>query len=557
MLKVLVSTILGLGISTAQAESVRYLVKFKSPTTFNSMVAQMRQSSPSIYMNPHITQFQMFNQTTKSTEALENIGLMIVESDQGVADLKNNPEVDYVEQEVMHPAPEPIGTQSVSTMSSKNRSLQTVGSKKKTIPMPWGIAAVKAPQAWGTTKGENSKVMVLDTGVDKDHPAIKANFTKGQNFLGVGAPDDVTDTVGHGTHVSGTILASGTDGGLVGVAPNAKLYMGRVCSTKGCSSIAIASGVNWAIEEGVQVVSLSLGGAYATPAEQEAFNNAEKANIIVIAASGNESADSVDFPAALPTVLAVGAIDQNMKRASFSNYGPEIGVVAPGIQTFSSVPLGSGRLAKVTVDNGTGAQEVQSIAFQGSPLGSVHDTDVVFCNLGKPEDFAAVDVKGKIALMIRGEVSFKDKTASAIAAGAAAVLIYNNADGLARGTVAAEGDVVAIPALFITQKDGEALKASLSLRGRVGVTMAVIATDYDTYQGTSMATPHVSGVAALIRSANPGLTAAQVRALIKDTATPLGPNDLNEYGSGIVNADAAVQKALSTQGAPIEMANGF
>jgi subtilisin family serine protease len=545
--KVVISILSVIALS-AQAETTRYLVKFKSQSTFNSMVTEMRHSAPSIFMNPHVNNFRLFSQTTKSTEALENIGLLIVESEEGVAGLKTNSEVEFVEKEVFHPAPEPIGTMSIGSGLS-------AASSSEPIPMPWGIKSVKAPAAWVTTKGENIKVMVLDTGVDKDHPAIRDRFLKGRNLVGdAQAKDDVTDGIGHGTHVSGTILASGDAGGLVGVAPRARLLMGRVCATRGCSSVAIASGVEWGIQENVQVISLSLGGAFATSGEMQAFAAAEQAGVFVVAASGNESATTVDYPGALPSVLAVGAVDATQTRAAFSNYGPELGVVAPGVDTYSSVPRGMGRTAVATANSA----KITSSAFQGSPKGLADNIQLVDCNLGTTADCQGSVVAGKIALIARGGgISFGDKAKNAIAAGAAAVLIYNNTDVAVHGAVSTDGTEIAIPAVLINKTDGEALKASLVGKKVVRATVGVVASDYDTYQGTSMATPHVAGVAALIRAANPSLSPSQVRDVMKATATPLGPNDSNQYGAGLVNADAAVKKALVTQGLVIPVANGF
>src|SRR5262249_29799074 len=139
------------------------------------------------------------------------------------------------------------------------------------------------------------------------------------------------------------------------------LLMGRVCGVDRCSSIAIAEGVNWGISENVQVMSLSLGGEFVTPAEAEAFNMAEKANVVVVAASGNESVASVGYPAALPSVLAIGAVDEAQTRADFSNYGPELALVAPGVNVLSSLPRGMGRRSTVTVNG----QTVASMQFDG------------------------------------------------------------------------------------------------------------------------------------------------------------------------------------------------
>lgn len=541
------SLIVGLVFAVnTQAESKRYLVKFKAQSTFNSVVTQMRQNTPAFFQNPHVAQFQVFNQMTTSTEALENIGLLIVETDAEAAQLKNNPLVDYVEAEVMHPAPK-------LDLSGRPAPVALASSNPDAMPTPWGVTAVNAPLAWKITSGENTKVMVLDTGVDQGHPALQGRIYKVQNFINDRPANDVTDGVGHGTHVSGTILANGVNGGLVGVAPKANLLMGRVCATEGCSSVGIVQGVNWAVQEKVQVLSLSLSGPFATEAEQEAFDNAEKANVLVVAASGNESKPMVGYPAALPTVLAIGAVDQNIKKADFSNWGPELGVVAPGVDVISSVPRGTGRGASVT----NGSAKLDTKQFDGSPVGNV-TADMVYANFGAVADFQGLSMSGKIALIQRGGgLTFHDKAVNAIAAGAKAVVIYNNKAGLDNGTVAAEGQQIAVPAVMITQVDGEKFRQTLQGGQHQSLAVAVIATDYSSYQGTSMATPHVAGVAALVRSANPKLSAAQVRAILKSTAKPLSPNDENQYGSGFVNADAAVRKARTTIPEEIPLASGF
>jgi subtilisin family serine protease len=552
-MKGILASIVTLAIAiTANAEGgKRYLVKMKSQMAFDSIVAQMRHSSPAFFQNPRVSQFQVLNQMTASTEALENIGLLVVESAADVNALKNNPAVDYVEEEVWHPLPD---FPTVAFARGKKPSPPD-NDNRITVLEPWGIAAVKAPEAWSVTRGENATVLVLDTGVDKDHPALRDRFLKGQNFImDEQAVDDVTDGVGHGTHVSGTILASGNPNDLVGVAPRARLMMGRVCATEGCSSVAIVQGVNWGIDQQVQVMSLSLSGPFATPAEQDAFARAEQANVVVVAASGNESKATVGFPAALPSVLAVGAVDSAGSRAPFSNYGPELGVVAPGVNVYSSVPRGTGRATSVTYKG----NQISSLQFRGSPLGSVKDTPVVFANFGSVVDFQTVDAKGKIVLVLRGgSIPFSDKAKNAAAAGAAGVLIANNQGGLSPGSVTTDGTEVSLPVIEIPQAAGDTLQSDIASSNAPTISMEVLATDYATYQGTSMATPHVAGVVALVRSANPGLSAAQVRALLKDTATPLSPNDANQYGAGLVDAELAVKRALQTAPASLKLANGF
>jgi subtilisin family serine protease len=522
----------------ANATTKRYLVQFKSPETFKAMAQAMNQNSTmSFGSNNGVA--HMFGSKTHIKEALEQVQLAVIETDdaQAALDLKHHPAVQMVEAEIMHPLPMPMLAKAVP-----QGNVQAMASKK--MPMPWGISAVKAPQAWKTTKGEGARVMVLDTGLDKNHPAVSGRFENGENFTG-GDMSDITDQVGHGTHVSGTILANGGRGGLVGVAPEAKLLMGKVCSSQGCSSIAIAQGLNWAAREHVDVVNMSLGGAMLSQGEVLALNAAENAGVMVVAASGNDGTARVGYPAAYRTALAVGAVDSSLTRASFSQYGPELGVVAPGVDVTSSVPQGMGRTTAVSVSTADkDMNEVKSLPMAGSPLGTVQNS-MVDCGLGKPEDFAKVNVSGKIALIGRGDIAFADKVKNAIQAGAVGALIYNNAPGLIEGTLTSDGSTVAIPAAMIEQTVGQNLQSALAQGSSVTASLAVQGSDYAAFQGTSMATPHVAGVAALVRAANKNLTPAQVREILKSTATPLGPNNNNEYGSGLVNAEAAVARAVS------------
>jgi subtilisin family serine protease len=526
---------------TAHADGKRYLVKFKNNETFQSVMQSMKAaqfSSPNaVFMTNTGGSFHLMNTNAAVTTALDKLNMLVVESNDAAAikSLRQHPAIALVEEEIIHPAPQPMSTHGTVSVLSTN--------KTKNVAMPWGIRAVNAPDAWSTTRGAGARVMVLDTGLDIGHPAVKNQLEAGQNFTSFDV-NDITDDVGHGTHVSGTILADGLNGGLVGVAPEAKLLMGKVCSAQGCSSIAIAEGINWAVQEKVSVVNMSLGGALMSEGEAQALVAAEQAGVMVVAASGNDGTAKVGYPAAFRTVLAVGAVDSALKKAEFSQYGPELAVVGPGVDVISSVPRGTGRAATVTADLGKGLTEINATPFVGSPLAQKAENEVVFAGLGQPQDFAGINVTGKFALISRGTISFGDKVKNAIAAGAVGVVIYNNVPGLMQGTLTADGSETAIPAAMVEQSIGEAAKQLLAQGQSVRFSMSIDATDYSSFQGTSMATPHVAGVAALVRAANPNLTPDQVRQLLKSTATPLGPNTNNEYGAGLVNAREAVAKAF-------------
>jgi serine protease len=320
----------------------------------------------------------------------------------------------------------------------------------------------------------------------------------------------------------------------------------------------------------VDVISMSLGGPVGSSQEATAVQKAERAGVVVVEASGNSATDpgyspnkndpgcrsnnpfqpsncGVGFPAAFPTVVAVGALDSKLVKTNFSQWGPELDVTAPGSAVISSVPMGTGRNSVVALTVAGVEKSIKSAAFSGTELFAtpvIHDI-VAVPGMGAPEDFAKVNVAGKFALVSRGTIKFAEKVQNAIAAKAVGVLIYNNVEGLMQGAVTEDGSLVNLPVVMIEQAEGQALVAALAQGSAASAAITLSPSDYASFDGTSMATPHVAGVVALIRSANKNLTPAQVRQILTSTAHALAPNDTNQYGAGLVQADAAVQKALA------------
>ena len=149
------------------------------------------------------------------------------------------------------------------------------------------------------------------------------------------------------THCAGVIAGADNDFGIVGVAPSAELYVAKVLGDNGSGSIqAIINGIDWAIEEQVDIISMSLGASQDPgQAFHDSIKRARQAGIIIVAASGNENTH-VGWPAAYPETIAVGAVDQTFGRANFSNFGKELDVVAPGVDILSTYPVG--RYAKLS-----------------------------------------------------------------------------------------------------------------------------------------------------------------------------------------------------------------
>lgn len=205
----------------------------------------------------------------------------------------------------------------------------------------WGMTKIQAEKVWAQGIGDPKvRVAVVDTGIDHRHPDFGGRVEKGYDFINNDA--DAMDDEGHGTHCAGTVAAGLGNGGVVGVAPGVGLVAVKVLSASGSGSFAgVAKGVVYAADQGVEVISLSLGGGFPSQVLEDAVRYAIGKGCLVVAAMGNENTDDPSYPAASPGVMAVGATISNDLRASFSNYGQHISVAAPGGDIWST-KLGGG-----------------------------------------------------------------------------------------------------------------------------------------------------------------------------------------------------------------------
>ncbi|WP_319507695.1 S8 family serine peptidase [uncultured Methanolobus sp.] len=202
--------------------------------------------------------------------------------------------------------------------------------------IPWGINRVNAPatQALGFT-GSSVKVAVIDTGVDYNHPDLAANYLGGYDYVN----DDTNpmDDHSHGTHVAGTVLGIDNDIGVLGVAPNAGFYALKAADASGyCSYSDIIASINWAMNNDADVITMSLGGSYSSTLKA-ACDNAYNSGVVLVGAAGN-SGGAVIYPAGFDSVIAVSATDSNNVKASWSSYGPEVELAAPGVSIYSTMP---------------------------------------------------------------------------------------------------------------------------------------------------------------------------------------------------------------------------
>lgn len=198
---------------------------------------------------------------------------------------------------------------------------------------PWAQTRLGFERAWPITEGAGVTVAVIDTGVDGNQPFLNGAVRPGYDVVNHGGAAD-TDCNGHGTFVAGLIASRPISGyGFAGVAPQATIVPVREANSTGASSAAVlAKCIRAAVNLHAQIINVSVTASHFAPDLVYAVNYALRHNVLVVAAAGNDfaSGNGPEYPAATPGVLAVGAVDARGQRASFSESGSYISVVAPG-----------------------------------------------------------------------------------------------------------------------------------------------------------------------------------------------------------------------------------
>ncbi len=197
----------------------------------------------------------------------------------------------------------------------------------------WALPKIQAPAAWDTAVGSGVTIAILDTGVDGNHPDLKANMVPGWNMYDDNS--NTSDVNGHGTKVAGTAAMVGNNGaGSAGVAYGARIMPVRISGTDGLASIStIAQGINWAADNGAKVVNISYAVANYSTVQSAANYMRSKGGVVVVAAGNNGALQTY---AAEDSMLNVAATDSNDAKASWSNYGDAIDVAAPGVSIYST-----------------------------------------------------------------------------------------------------------------------------------------------------------------------------------------------------------------------------
>ncbi len=421
--------------------------------------------------------------------------------------------------------------------------------------------------------GKGVVVGIVDTGVDyTDKELGGGNFPNSKVIGGYDFADDDADpkdSDGHGTHVAG-IIAGSVDG----IAPDAKIRAYKVFSgnDNSTSTSTIIQGIEQAVKDKCNIINISIGTvggqAFGDDPQSLAVRNAVGSGVVVVAAAGNKGSrsDSVEFPLSSPAsvdkAIGVGATDDSItgvitsgNKQILANYPPE------------------------------------------SPFFNDGNYDMVYCGLGEPSDFQGKDVKGKIAFIERGKIYFGDKDLNAKSAGAIGLIVYNDVSGIPSIQLSSESNPQAtgfIPFLFVSFTDGQTLKENLSLGiyiqnkyglGRiadfssdgptsdlflkpdlvapgVNVSSTLPADKVGVMSGTSMASPVVAGVSALLKQWRPNISPDDAKALLMNSSDVL----INPYsglpfsplmqGAGRINALNAINSNYFIKPSSVIFGNG-
>jgi subtilisin family serine protease len=441
--------------------------------------------------------------------------------------------------------------------------------------------------------GHGVRVAIMDTGIDYDHPDLGGCFgpgcrvEMGWDFVGNAYNNDATsatynpvptpdpfpdDCAGHGTHVAGIV---GANGGVRGVAPGVTYHAYRVfgCAGSTSSDIMIAA-MERILDDGADVLNMSIGSAFQWPQypTAQAADRLVNKGIVVVASAGNDGARgaySLSAPSVGSKVISVASFDNTALKSPVFTITPD-GLKVAYIQATAAAPAPiSGTLPLART--GTAASANDACNAVAPPLGSL---------------------TGKIALIRRGTCGFFEKAFNAQKAGAAGVVIYNNAAGTINATVAGTSPIT-IPVVTITAADGVTinnrlaagavdltwttqtisqpvananlissfssygLSPDLTLKPDLGAPGGAIRSTYPlelggyaNLNGTSMASPHVVGAVALLLEARPHTPSQAVRAILQNSASPrlwwgnpaLGFLDnVHRQGAGMLQIANAVQ----------------
>jgi minor extracellular serine protease Vpr len=409
--------------------------------------------------------------------------------------------------------------------------------------------------------GSGITVSIIDTGIDLNHPDLEGKIIGGYDFVDNDKMPE--DTNGHGTQVAGIIAANGN---LKGIAPNSKILIYKVSEDgESVPSHLIIKAIEKSIEDGADIINISLGINQTNTKIDQAVNKAVKNNIFVVTAAGNFGPElsTIGSPGINPNAITVGATFNNVTSSLVSTFEIED-------KTFNVFPM-------------VGTEALTE------PITS----QIIFGKYGRVNDLLENDLEGLILLIERGSdveneiIYFSDKEKNAADVGAKAIIVYNNEPGIFFGILTHEyvdeGYSPTIPALSLSREDGLVIKeilqsdtkgilnvfyhpdfvALFSSRGPVSpfyikpdlvAPGAFINTtntngNYNISSGTSFAAPHVAGTAALILQKNPELTPQELKSVLMTTSEIVYDQFDDRFpievsGNGRINASNAINAGL-------------
>ena len=490
-----------------------------------------------------------------SASTLKSVGssnVKLVEVDgslpSAIAELKSNPAVAYAEPNWIYHAEATPNDPRYSQL--------------------WGLAKINAPLAWNTTTGNGGvTVGVVDTGIATDHLDLAANVVPGYDY--VQGDTDPRDYNGHGTHVAGTIGARGNNAiGVTGVNWQVSLMPVRVLDANGSgSNTNVTAGLTYACTHGATIVNASLGGTgYSTPMRDAI---AACPNTLFVVAAGNDGVNDDTTPhypcnygAApdnLPNVICVAATDPTDNLASFSNYGASVDLAAPGVEIASTWPAYDTLYSQGWEDPFSGFTPSGSFgrsATHASGAYSIADTP---SGNYSPSSFT-YEISNAPVASLTGRIGCRAFYNLRLATELGDYMgVIGSADGWSTysgsGWTGSSGGVFNGLSTDLSAFDGTAaLSVGVYLQsdsdggvddGGYLDDLAVrclkpSAEDYNTISGTSMATPHVAGVAALVKAAHPSYTVAQIKNAILSGTDAVGALSGQVATGGRLNACKAV-----------------
>ncbi|RTZ17547.1 peptidase S8 [Vibrio aquaticus] len=504
----------------------KYIVKFKEdPSTPSAM-------SRSPFYGPRIVQESVLEQLdANKVEKLGDQSIYSIEIDSAnVTQLSNRSDVEYVEVD----PPRYLLSETV----------------------PWGFTAVNA-QLLDDSNAGNRTVCIIDSGYDLSHNDLSGNRVTGTNDNGTGSWSSPGNNNAHGTHVAGTIAAIANNEGIKGVMPNqnVNLHIVKVFNESGWGySSSLVKAIQICADNGANVVNMSLGGSQSSVTEKTALQRIYDQGVLLIAAAGNDGNTAHSYPASYDSVMSVAATDNNNDHAAFSQATDQVEISGPGVAILSTVTVGEGKLSDIKLD-GISQFDIgivphnrlvqRSGSYQSEPISGSVTAPLGVCD-NTSGSFNCGDMTDKICLVERvgnqGSGSYPeiDAVQACFDSGARATIVYSNNElpGLQNPFLVDTNDSARMLSVTVDREFGQQLLAYSGQEISVSTTLGE---DYEYYNGTSMATPHVAGVAGLVWSYHPSCTATQIRSALTETAVDIDISGRdNRTGHGLVDSDAAV-----------------